>query len=139
MQPAPELREIVARLYQAFTQGDADLVERLTSRNEGIVFIGTDPNEWFEDMRSIRRLIQAQAGAGIELIPGDIRALREGSVGWVADQGRFRLADGTEIPFRLTGVFRQEDGDWKLVQEHASIGVSNEEALGEDLAAPGGG
>ena len=133
MEPAPELRDAVLRLYDAFSRGDADLVERLTSRQEGLVFIGTDPDEWLGDLPSIRRMLQAQAGAGITVIPGDILSYREGSIGWTADRGAFRLPDGTEVPFRLTAVFRQEDGDWKLVQEHASFGVSNEEALGEEL------
>ncbi len=133
MEPAPELRDTILRLYEAFSRGDADLVERLTSRQEGLVFIGTDPNEWLEDIQSVRQLLQAQAGAGITVVPGDIRAYREGSIGWAADRGAFRLPDGTEVPFRLTAVFRQEDGDWKLVQEHASIGVPNEETLGVEL------
>ncbi len=135
MQPAPDLADVVRRLYDAFSRGDADLVEQLTSRQAGLVFIGTDPDEWFDDIGSVRQLLQAQAGAGITVVPGDIRAYREGSIGWAADRGAFRLPDGTEVPFRLTAVFRQEDGDWKLVQEHASIGVSNEEAIGQELSA----
>ncbi len=135
MQQAPELTDAVRRLYEAFSRGDADLLEQLTSRQEGLVFIGTDPNEWFEDITSIRQLLQAQAGAGITVVPGELRAYREGTVGWVADQGTFKLPDGSEVPFRLTAVFHQENGDWKLIQEHASLGVSNEEALGEELTA----
>ncbi len=64
-----------------------------------------------------------------------MRAYREDMVGWVADQGTSTLPDGSEVPFRLTAVFHQENGDWKLIQEHASLGVSNEEALGEELTA----
>jgi hypothetical protein len=32
-------------------------------------------------------------------------------------------------------VFVQEDGEWKLIHGHTSIGVSNEEVLGEDISA----
>ncbi len=60
-------------------------------------------------------------------------AFEEGTVGWVADQGTFRMPDGTEVPFRMTVVVHREDGDWKVVQEHASIGVRNEDALGVEL------
>jgi hypothetical protein len=28
-------------------------------------------------------------------------------------------------------VLHREDGDWKFVQSHASVGVANEEAFGE--------
>ena len=44
-----------------------------------------------------------------------------------------KLPDGTEIPFRITGVYHQENGEWKVVQWHASIGISNEEAIGQEL------
>jgi hypothetical protein len=47
----------------------------------------------------------------------------------------FRIPDGTEIPFRNSAVFLQEDGEWKLVHAHASIGVRNEEMFGEDATA----
>ena len=133
MEQAPELKDVVLRLYEAFSRGDADLMERLTSRQEGLVFIGTDPGEWFEDLASIRHLVQAQAGAGITVLPGEVRGYREGPVGWIADRGTFVLPHGGEVPFRLTAVFLREDGDWKLIQEHASIGVSNEEAVGQEL------
>jgi len=134
MQPAPELKEMVLRLHEAFSRGDAHLMERLTSSREGMVFIGTDPSEWFEDVASIRRMLQAQSGAGITVVPGNMRAYREGTVGWIADAGTFKLPDASEVPFRLTAVFHLEDGAWKLVQEHASIGVSNEEAVGAELS-----
>ena len=133
MQQAPELKDMVMRLYEAVSQGNGDLMERLISRHEGLVFIGTDPDEWWEDIATIRRVLEAQAGAGITVVPGEIRAYREGTVGWVADRGTFKLPDGTDVPFRLTAVFLHENGDWKLIHEHASIGVSNEEAVGVEL------
>jgi hypothetical protein len=135
MQQAPELTGVVMRFYEAISRGDVAVMDQMASREPGLVFIGTDPDEWFEDVASVRRMLEAQAGAGVTVVSGDIRAFREGSIGWIADRGMFRLADGTEVPFRLTAVFREEDGAWKLVQEHASFGVSNEEAIGEDLAS----
>jgi hypothetical protein len=57
-------------------------------------------------------------------------------VGWSIDRDAlFRLADGTEIPFRNSCVFHQEDGEWKLIHGHTSIGVRNEEMFGEDITA----
>ena len=65
--------------------------------------------------------------------PGDPQCYQEGSVGWCADQARIVLPDGTEQRIRLTAVFHQEGGDWKMVQSHASLGVPNAEAIGTDL------
>jgi hypothetical protein len=69
----------------------------------------------------------------VKVVHGEVKAYEEGTVGWAADQGHFLLPDGSEVPFRITAVFHREDGDWRLVQEHASVAVSNEEAIGESL------
>ena len=60
-------------------------------------------------------------------------AYSEGNVGWVADRPTFRLPDGTQIPFRSTIVFRKEDGEWKVIQQHISIAVPNENVVGQQL------
>jgi len=70
-------------------------------------------------------------------VAGDLRCYSEGSVGWVADRARFVLGDGSEIPFRFTAVFRREDGAWRMVQAHASLGVPNADVVGADLNAAG--
>ena len=70
---------------------------------------------------------------GFLIIDGAPEAYSEGSVGWVADHPKFKLADGTEIPLRLTAVFHKENNDWKFVQWHFSVGVPNEELLGMAL------
>jgi hypothetical protein len=43
--------------------------------------------------------------------------------------------DRWEIPFRNSVVLGREDGEWKVVHGHSSIGVSNEEMFGEDATA----
>ena len=51
-------------------------------------------------------------------------------MGWAVDRAvRFRIGDD-EIPFRFSVVYRREDGVWKMVHFHSSIGVPNEEAVG---------
>ena len=50
--------------------------------------------------------------------------------GWFADRLAFVTPDGHDIPCRLTGVWRREGDEWKLIQSHASIGVPNAQAFG---------
>ncbi len=133
MKRSTELADTLRGIYAAVSQGDEATLLRSLSTSDGLVFIGTDPDEWFDDAASIRNMINAQAEAGVKVRPGAIAAFVEGTVGWVADQGVFLLPDGSEVPFRITAVFRREDGAWKVVQEHASIAVRNEEALGFEL------
>ncbi len=133
MHPSTELADVLRRIYAAVSDGDEAVLAGVLSRSDGLVFIGTDPDEWFDDTASIRSLLKAQAEAGVKVRPGPIAAFQEGTVGWVADRGAFVLSDGSEAPFRITMVFHREDSAWKIVQEHASFGVRNEEALGVEL------
>jgi ribulose-5-phosphate 4-epimerase/fuculose-1-phosphate aldolase len=137
MEQAPELKEILQHFYQGFASGDPSAFERLMSRHEGILAIGTDPNEWWDNLETLTRVTRAQLqemrAAGMSIVPGDAQCYREGSVGWIADRPSFRLADGSEISTRVTMVLHQEDGEWKAVQFHTSIGVPNQDVAGVDL------
>lgn len=68
------------------------------------------------------------------IVPGDVRAYEEGPIGWVADNPTFEPAGaGVRIPGRFTAVARREDGKWKFVQAHTSVGVPNEQLMGMAL------
>ena len=133
MKRSADLAAATQKFYDAFSTGDADTVTGLMSTADGLLFIGTDPNEWLTDHASVTALLAAQVGAGVKVRGGDIQAFEEGAAGWVADRGAFILPDGTEAPFRLTAVFHRQDGEWRIVQAHASFPVSNDEALGVEL------
>ena len=129
MERSPQLTELLNRIYTAVSNGDAATLSSVLSAHDGLLFIGTDPEEWFEDADSIRAMLTAQASAGIKVEGGDVVAYEEGTVGWVADRGHFLLPDGVRVPFRISAVFHRESGRWALVQEHASIAMTNDDAL----------
>ena len=141
MEHSDELKDLTLRFYEALTTGDLSFLERHVSRQEGTVFVGTDPNEWWEGFEAFVEAIRAQSEAmggsgGLQIVAGQVQAYHENGVGWAIDRdASFRLADGTQIPFRNSCVFVQEDGEWKLIHGHASIGVKNEELFGEDVTA----
>jgi hypothetical protein len=112
--------------------GGVSAIGRLFSCQSGVLAIGTDPNEWWAGHDTIVEAFKAQLqGSGTRKVePGDLNAFAEGSVGWAADRRTMRLADGKESTIRETFLFHQEDGDWKLVQFHASAAVPNAELAG---------
>jgi ketosteroid isomerase-like protein len=73
-----------------------------------------------------------EMGGTIQIKTGDLHALAEGTIGWAADCPTMHMP-GHEIPMRVTVVFHKEDGEWKIVQCHASIGVLNTEAVDKRL------
>ena len=135
MEKSSELKALLLSFYGAFTKGDISFIKDITSRREGVLMIGTDPDEWWADYDTIIRVNEAQMQemGGMQIEAGEPQAYTEGTVGWVADQANMKLPDGANIPFRLTGVFHKENGDWKIIQWHVSIGVPNDEAFGQQL------
>jgi ketosteroid isomerase-like protein len=131
-----ELEAFVRESYAIMLAGDTSALDATLSQGDATLMIGTDPNEWWEGRDAILAAFQGQTeamGGGITLLGGDPRAYVEGDVGWVADRPSYRLPDGTEFSARVTGVLRKENGSWRWVQGHSSIGVANEDAFGKEL------
>jgi ketosteroid isomerase-like protein len=128
---SPEIEQVLRDTLDAMVRSDIDEIGRRTSRDACVVSIGSDPSEWAEGHDEIMRLFREstpEAELGVRVGLDDVTAFREGSVGWAAGRGYFEL-EGKRVPVRLTAVLHQEDGEWKAVQSHASIGVPNDQML----------
>ncbi len=58
---------------------------------------------------------------------GSSRGYSDGLFGWFQDRVLVPFADGESVPIRVTGVVRYENGRWRLVQLHTSVGLPNAE------------
>jgi uncharacterized protein (TIGR02246 family) len=125
-----EIRAVFDRLLEAQNAGDAEGVRSRLSERPDAVHIGTDADEWWTS----KQIVDAVAAVGgvdeIQAVADDVSIHVQGDVAWVEGHGRFTRAGGEERPVRMTGVFAREDGQWKVVQSHASIGVPNDEIFG---------
>jgi ketosteroid isomerase-like protein len=135
MNQTVELENLVRRSYDAVSNGDVTFFERYLSCKDGVLYIGTDPQEWVTGYGPINRIYQAQAQemGSITIEAGDLQAYSSGDSGWVADRPTFRLPDGTAVLVRSTTVFAKEDGEWKVTHMHVSIGVPNQDVVGREL------
>jgi SnoaL-like protein len=139
MERSPELEDLTRKLYDAVSSADAGFFERYLSRGESCVVIGTAPNEWWEDYAAALDPIRKQmasVGDAVELLPGEVRAYRKGEVGWVADQPMLTIGSAAAL-CRHTSVFVREEGEWRIVQHHFSIGVSNDDVFGSEAGKLG--
>lgn len=126
-----EIEQVLRDVVEAIANSDLDEIGRRTSRDPCAVAIGSDPAEWSEGYDEIMRLMRdstPDAEIGITAGLDDVKAFAEGTVGWAAGHGYFEIG-GKRIPVRITAVVHQEDGEWKMVQTHASIGVPNDRML----------
>lgn len=134
MKPSREIRDLVLGFVHDFANADPNLTE-LFSNSDVTVFIGTDPAEFITGGREARALLAKQVGeiGKLKIDPGTIAALEEGNVGWASHEMTASLPGGGSTDIRGTFVFHREDGEWRIVQMHWSIGRANVAVLGRDL------
>jgi len=125
MRQSEEVRDAMLRFCESLSAGDVASFEELVSQ-EATLIIGTAPGEWVTERDRMRFSFEAE---GVRLEAKDPVGYEEGSLGWVVDQPAFVFPDGSVMQTRLTAVMRQEDGRWKLVQMHLSVGVPDEEVV----------
>lgn len=136
MRESAELRDLTNQYVKARSRGDFSFVARHLSQKDGVLFVGTDPNEWWVGNATITEIMKAQTkelGGKLSVVPGKPQAYSEGTIGWVADRLVLKMPNGTRIPLRLTAVFRKEENDWKIILSHLSIGVRSEDVFGKKL------
>jgi hypothetical protein len=91
---------------------------------EANLVIGTTPGENVTDRSAMRFGFEAE---GITIRSREAHRYEEGSLGWVVDQPRFGFPDGSGMDCRVTAILRNENGTWRLVHAHFSVGVPDDE------------
>ena len=130
MRRSHEIEQLVVAWFEGASRGNASLVHRHVSREDGTRLIGSDPGESFSGGDAVAQFLRSEVeGAGGEATfsPTDIEAFSEGTVGWATTNVTITMPDGKHVSPRWSAVFRREDGVWRFVQTHASIGVANED------------
>jgi uncharacterized protein (TIGR02246 family) len=125
-----EVRAALDQLLEAQNAGDAERMRTLLSARPDAVHIGSDVEEWWTSKRLVDAVDAAGGGDDIQAVADDIEVHVQGDVAWAEGRGRFTSAGGGERPVRMTAVLVREDGQWKVVQSHASIGVPNADIFG---------
>jgi adenylate cyclase len=129
MERSPDLEKLVADWFNAASRGDPSLIDRHVSLDPGALLVGTDPDEWFPGKAAADYLrSQIPGSGGLKRTLEGLRAFSEGSMGWAVTRFSLTFPDGRSISPRWSAVFHQEDGDWKIVHLHASLGISNDES-----------
>jgi len=134
MQASTELRNIIAGWFESVAKGDLSWADRHISRSDGVrlVLVGTDYIEFLKDEKVAEFLKEEvkEMGGVVTVSLGEIEAYQEGSVGWGLACPTITLPGGQQYSLRWSAVFHQEDGEWKLVQLHASVIIPNQQQMG---------
>lgn len=128
MQPCDELKKLVLLNFQKEAVGKIiEVVESSYSHEEGATIIGSDFIHWYEGYDSILEFYTPADGTPLIIQVDLIKAYSEGTVGWTMDRVWLVQSNGERIPIRHTRIFHKEDGTWKIVHNHVSIAVSDDE------------
>lgn len=128
MKRSPDIEQLMRDVANALEEGNVAFIEESTSREPGTVVIGSAPEEYMRDQDKIFGLYRDSTPEGpmqVHVRIDEVRGYEEGSVGWSDSTGTFER-NGESVDVRHTSVLRRENGRWRLVQTHASIGIPNE-------------
>ena len=132
MQPSPEIEAIIRDWFAAVANADPSWLDRHLSTDAKLRIIGTDPAEWLQGKQA-QELLHADLaalGGNASFFVQQSEGYAEGDIGWGAAAFTITLPNELQISPRWSAVFHREDGQWKAVQIHASVGVTNEQLFG---------
>jgi class 3 adenylate cyclase len=128
VEPSDEIAEKMMEVIDAYSSGTEPQWRRVWSSRAGVLSLGTDPREWWDDSEgaiSLHTRHLAERGAALFDVD-KLVAYQEGSVGWATASSRVSWRHGVDV-LRLSAIFHLERTSWKLVHLHRSFGVLNED------------
>jgi ketosteroid isomerase-like protein len=127
---APDVEQLIRDMLRAYQEGDVEFISRHTSNDPAAIAVGSDASEIARGHDEIVGLMQGDIEQRTPESPGvsveEIDAYREGDIAWATMLGAYAGLGGGAIPIRGAGVFRREDGDWKMVAWVFSFAVPND-------------
>jgi hypothetical protein len=127
MEESAAVKEAMLRFYDRITANDVGAFDELVSSDPATLVVGTAPGEWVTERDRLRFGFEAE-GLRVEPGPNPI-GHEEGGLGWVVDEPTYFFPGGSSMRTRLTAILHQEDGRWKLLHMHVSVGVPDEEVV----------
>ena len=129
MRRSPEIQALAEQNIRDQEQRGGEAALEATTREPGLLSIGTGPGDWFTSIPELEQAFAASASA--EVFPQEnreIEAYEEGTVGWGYIRSDIKLPNGT-FKVRQTFIVHKEDDGWKFVHSHVSVGLTDEQLL----------
>src|SRR5713101_1408238 len=114
MKRSSEIEKLIRDAVAAYERGDVAFVERTTSKQLGVVSIGTDANEYVLDYEPIISSARDEMGSSphMRVRIGQVRASHHGDVGGAVRNGYFAF-NGQPVEVRNTCVFLRAAVEWR--------------------------
>jgi class 3 adenylate cyclase len=132
---SPELEAVNRRIWMAFARADDAALRNMIVTDPAMRFLLSGDEGWLEGNEVVPILRERSRTIEILSLEFDrLEAYEVGDFGWSACTVTTLNGDGETRSFRQTGVYAIEDGIWKAVQIHTSVGVPPQDVWGVELA-----
>lgn len=122
------IRAAVDRFWAGWEALDADASLAAVADDPGVIFIGTDADEYWVGrdamIRPFRAMVAAFDEERVRWADGDPVVEVRGDVGWVVGRASVSVRTGAEVvtsAMRATFILEHADGDWRIVHAHFSV------------------
>jgi hypothetical protein len=123
-EPSQELRQRTLDLYMSLSAGNAQRAGLLYSQQPGRSYLGLSAAEpKLDSAMQLPSSDELLVEPGTLIAAGAMVATVDRDAGWVVDTPTLKLKNGTELTCRLTIVWRNEYGIWKIVHTHLSRAI----------------
>lgn len=131
-----EVRAVIARHWSAFRRGDVEVYLARYTWSPGLQLFGTDESEDVENRAEFESYIRTQFEVidhTVSFADPRIDAWVDGNVGWSVLRSTVDSGAGPRA-LRMTTVLLLQQDEWRIVQEHWSVGMSNEVVFGVEMS-----
>ena len=136
MEQSEDVRSALSSLIETFgTPRMGSVFTDAISTEQGMLVVGTDPAEWWDNPDDLLRALQQQSAElqGAVATVSHSEGWVEGDIGWGAVKADIVFPGGPAVMMRITAMMARRSGGWKIVQFHGSVGAANEEVVGKEL------
>jgi ketosteroid isomerase-like protein len=131
MQESSAVGAAAANFWATVGTGDIDQLAATLTRDDLAQVIGSAPGEGHDDratwIQGFGSLLEHMPGVKVD--PGRTRGYENGDTGYALTEPVWHLPNGMSLSMRATHVLQREDGEWRVVHLHASVGVPDETAV----------
>ncbi len=132
--PKDELSLLIRDWYYAASEGQAEQFLRFFVRDSRTSYFGTDPSEIWYGFEQIKENLEEnfRTYGKWNIMSKNLRVHQTGDMAVFTDEVELsaRLHESSIAEdARMSGVLVRENGEWKILQAHFSLGIPNSELL----------
>jgi ketosteroid isomerase-like protein len=132
--PSDELSLLIREWYYAASEGHVEHFLKFFVRDGRTSYFGTDPSEIWYGFDQIKENLEEnfRTYGKWNIMSKNLRVHKTGDMAVFSDEvelsARFQESSIAEDA-RMSGVLVRENGEWKILQAHFSLGIPNSELL----------